>query len=108
MDPNLYRAPIFKRIDDPWIALLVLAAFMFVSSIVALIILCCFWRRHKQRTRLYNQSFILSNKPTGRKQVEDQQPATYETQVLLEKELSYIFLYFLFWIERASIFFFER
>ncbi|UJR35909.1 hypothetical protein I4U23_028650 [Adineta vaga] len=80
MDLNIARAPIFKRIDEPWIALLVLGIFIFISSIVALIILCYFWRRHQQRTRLYNESFLLSNKPTGRKQMDDQQLKSYETQ----------------------------
>ena len=88
MDTDPFRAPIFKRIDDPWIGLLVLGIFIFVSAIVALIVLCCFWRRHQQQNKMYNESFILSNKPTGRRPCEDQPSTSYETQVLIRNKSS--------------------
>ncbi|CAF0907043.1 unnamed protein product [Adineta steineri] len=84
IDSNLFPTSIIKRIDNPWIGLLVLGIFILISSIIALIVLCFLWRRHQQRTQLYNENFILSNKPTGKRQIpiqiEDQQSKSYETQ----------------------------
>ena len=99
IESTLYRAPVFKRIDDPWIGLLVLAIFIFVSAIIAIIVLCFLWRRHQQRMKLYNESYIFSNKPTGKRQIpiqiEDHQPKSYETQVCVsnrqKKRLEFIF-----------------
>ncbi len=85
IDSTLVNVPVFKPIDDPWIVLLVLSIFIFVSSIIAMIVLYFLWRRHRQLTQFYNESYILSNKPTGKRQIpvliEEQQPKTYETQV---------------------------
>lgn len=62
----MFRTPLFKRIDNPWLALLILAGFVLVSSIIAMIALCILWRRYKRR-RPYvtNQSSMISNPPLG-------------------------------------------
>lgn len=89
IDPNLLIDPIFKTIDGPWIGLLVLSIFILVSSIIAIIALHFLWRRYRlqQHKQFQNQSYILSNKPTGKRQVpvqiQDQKPNPYETQVCI-------------------------
>jgi len=87
IDSTIVPAPVFKRIDGPWIGLLVLSIFILISSIIALIILYFLWRRHRHLTEFYNQSYILSNQPTGKRQIpvqfEEQQPKPYETQVYI-------------------------
>jgi hypothetical protein len=83
IDSILSHTPVFKRIDDPWIGLIVLGIFIFVSSVIAMIVLCCLWRRHQQRTQFYNKTSILSNNPTGKRQIDDQQSKPYETQVFI-------------------------
>jgi hypothetical protein len=84
---NDILSPLFKRIDDPWIGLLALVIFIFVASIIAIIVLYFLWRRHQKHTQFHNQSYILSNKPTGKRQlpiqIEDQHPKPYETQVFI-------------------------
>jgi hypothetical protein len=81
----IYRVPSFKRIDDSWIGLLVLAIVIFVSSVISIVVLCILWRRYQQRTKFNNESYMLSNNPSGRRQIpvqiDDQQPRGYETQV---------------------------
>ncbi|CAF4575271.1 unnamed protein product [Rotaria sp. Silwood1] len=83
-DSTSFRASVYKRIDDPWIGLLVLAILIFVTSIISIVILCFLWRRYQQRKQIYHENHVLSNKPTGKRQIsvqlEDQQPKTYETQ----------------------------
>ncbi|CAF2479967.1 unnamed protein product [Rotaria sp. Silwood2] len=84
IDSTSFRVPVYKRIDDPWIGLLVLAIFIFILSIISIVVLCVLWRRYQQHTQIYNENYVLSNKPTGKRQipvqVEDQQPKPYETQ----------------------------
>jgi hypothetical protein len=100
IDSTLIRAPVYKSIDDPWIGLLVLSIFIFVSSIIAIIVLHFLWRRHQQLTQFYNESYILSNKPTGKRQIpvqmEDQQIKPYETQVDISDKKIKILIVFLF------------
>jgi len=85
IDSTILDAPVYKRIDDPWIALLVLSILLFVVSGIAIIVLYIFWRRYRQLTKVTNESYILSNKPTGRRQIpiqiQDQPPKFYEPQV---------------------------
>ncbi|CAF1201855.1 unnamed protein product [Didymodactylos carnosus] len=74
-------APFHKRIDDPWIALIVLSIFILVATIIAIITLCIFWRKHKQRTLFNNESYTLNSKPD---QLQNQnystRPKKYEVQ----------------------------
>ena len=89
IDSFLSRAPVFKSIDEPWIGLLVLGIVIFVASVIAIILLFIFWRRHQKQTEVQNRSYILSNKPTGKRQIPvqlgDEQPQSYETQVFVLK-----------------------
>jgi hypothetical protein len=68
-ESSSFRTSIFKRIDDPWIGLLLLAGVTFVSSIIATIILCCLWRRHQQHQQFHNQGYILGNQPNGQRTI---------------------------------------
>ena len=52
---------VFKQIDDPWVALLILGIFMLLSSITAIIVLCLVWRHHRKHTQIKNQNYILTN-----------------------------------------------
>ena len=83
IESPLLHTPVFKRIDDPWIALLVLGIFIFISSIIAVIALCFLWRR-QQNTQFHNESYILSDKPNINRQMPDHPPQDYETQVFNE------------------------
>lgn len=81
--------PVFKRIDDPWIALLALAIFILLASIVALIVLCIVWYYTEKRSQLKKKNYILNHKPNHTRQIpvyinHCQLPA-YETQVYLNK-----------------------
>jgi hypothetical protein len=67
VESGLLRAPLFKRIDDPWIGLVVLGGFILISSILAMIVLCCLWRRHQKRSQLESESYMLGNVPNGRR-----------------------------------------
>ncbi|CAF3545751.1 unnamed protein product [Rotaria sp. Silwood1] len=70
-----------KRIDEPWIALLVLGIVIFFLSIIAIIVLCLLWRRYQQRTQIKN---YLNNKSNGIRQIpvqiDNRQSKSYETQ----------------------------
>lgn len=85
IDSSPIEVPVYKTIDGPWIGLLVLSILIFVISIIAIVVLYFLWRRHQQNTQFYNESYILSNKPTGKTKIpiriEDQQPNSFETQV---------------------------
>ena len=83
-----YPKQVHKRIDGPWIALLVLSILIIVSSIIAIIILCLIWCRHKKRKSFRNENYTLSHKRTGTirqipVEIQDQQLKPYETQVYL-------------------------
>jgi len=87
MSTTNIQQPLFKRIDDPWIALIVLAVFILISTIIAIIILCLLWRRHKRLTQFYNESYILNTKSTQPlpSPIQDyyptnSRPKNYETQ----------------------------
>lgn len=72
VESALLRAPLFTRIDDPWIGLVVLGGFILISSILAMIVLCCLWRRHQKRSQLESESYMLGNAPNGRRPEPDQ------------------------------------
>ena len=76
---------VYKRIDDPWIGLLVLSILIPLFSIIGIIALVFFWRRSRQLRQVDNPNYILNNKSTGQRQlpvqIEDQQLKPYETQV---------------------------
>lgn len=82
---GIFRVPVFKRIDDPWIGLFVLAGFTILSALIAMIVLCLLWRRHQQRTKYYSKSSMLSNAPSGQRSmplpVGDPSGNHYESQV---------------------------
>jgi hydrogenase-4 membrane subunit HyfE len=69
IDSTILDVPVYKRIDDPWIALLVLSILIFVLSAIAIPVLYFFCRRYRQSMQSINESYILSNKPTGRRQI---------------------------------------
>jgi hypothetical protein len=99
IDSTIPPALVFKRIDDPWIGLLVLSIFILASSIIAMIVLYFLWRRYRRLTKFYNESYILSNQPTAKRQIpiqiEEQQPKPYETQVyILNIKQTFLLLYF--------------
>jgi cbb3-type cytochrome oxidase subunit 3 len=108
---DINQAPVFKSIDDPWIGLLVLSIFTFVLSIIAMLVLYYFWRRHKRRTQFYNESYILSNNPTGKSQIpiqiQDQQPIPYETQVYILNKKQKLFCCFIL-LNREWMHLFQR
>jgi hypothetical protein len=56
-------------LNDPWIGLLVQSIFILVQSIIAMIVLYSLWRRHQQLTQFYNESYILSNKLTRKREI---------------------------------------
>jgi hypothetical protein len=56
-------------LNDPWIGLLVQSIFILVQSIIAMIVLYFLWRRHQQLTQFYNESYILSNKLTRKREI---------------------------------------
>ena len=66
-ESNLFRAPLFKRIDNQWLGLLLLAGFVVISSTIALCALYCLWRRYRNREPFTNQSSIISNSPVGQR-----------------------------------------
>jgi hypothetical protein len=70
------QSSVFKQIDDPWLALLILGIFMLLSSITAIIVLCLVWRRHRMHTQIKNENYILNNQ-----QIDPRQLQNYETQV---------------------------
>ena len=72
VESALLRAPLFTRIDDPWIGLVVLGGFILISSFFAMIVLCCLWRRHQKRSQLESESYMLGNAPNGRRPGPDQ------------------------------------
>lgn len=68
--------------DVYWIVLIIGGIFMFILSIITIIVLCIFWRRHRISTKLeentqvpYRQSQIYET------QVPHRQSEIYETQV---------------------------
>lgn len=77
--------PVYKRIDGPWIGLLVLAICICLATAIAIPLLFFCWRRYQQSTQVEDQSEILSTKPTGDRpipiQIEEQPTKFYETQV---------------------------
>lgn len=77
--------PVYKRIDGPWIGLLVAAIVIFLAAAIAIPLLLCCWRRYQQSTQAEDQNEILSTKPTGERpipiQIEEQPTKFYETQV---------------------------
>ena len=85
LSSSLFRIPVFKRIDDPWIGLFVLAGFTIISALIAMVVLCLLWRRHQQRTKYYRKSSMLSNAPSGQKSmplpVGDPSGNPYDSQV---------------------------
>ena len=78
--------PVHKRIDGPWIGLLVLAICIFLATAIAIPLLFFCWRRYQQSTQAEDQSEILSTKPTSDRQIpiriEEQPPKFYEKQVM--------------------------
>lgn len=81
-------SPVFKTIDGPWIALLVLGLLGLLVSIVSIVALWFLSRRYQQpvSTEVTNEMHNLSTKTTGRRpipvQIEPQPMTSYETQVL--------------------------
>ncbi|CAF3655524.1 unnamed protein product [Rotaria socialis] len=83
-----FRAPEFKRIDAPWIGLLILGIIIFLSSIISIAIVFLLWRYFRLRAQLTNQTqthTLTTNTATGKRpipvQIEEEQPPTiYETQ----------------------------
>jgi hypothetical protein len=99
IDSTIVPAPVFKPIDGPWIGLLVLSIFILVASVFAMIVLYFLWRYYQRLTEFYNKSYILSNPPTGKRQIpvqiEEQQPKPYEIQVyILNVKQTFSFFYF--------------
>lgn len=82
---GIFRVPVFKRIDDPWIGLFVLAGVTLISAFIAMIVLCLLWRRHQRRTKYYSKSSMLSNAPSGQKTMSlpmgDSSANNYDSQV---------------------------
>jgi hypothetical protein len=80
---HIYELPVFTRIDDPWIALLILGIFMFILSVVAIVVLCLLWRRHKKHTQFVvnNQFDATAQQPA---QIQNRHSQTYETQVCMK------------------------
>jgi len=79
---------VYKPIDGPWIALLVIGILMIISSIIAIVMLYFFWRRYQRRIQLNRVNYILNPKPNGNIQIpiqiNDRQPQSYETQVCIK------------------------
>ncbi|CAF1931878.1 unnamed protein product [Rotaria magnacalcarata] len=76
-----------KQIDDSWIALLVIAILILISSIITITVLCLLWRRHQQRIQVTNENPFLNNKsnrnrPLPVQQFNHCQARLYETQKL--------------------------
>jgi len=101
---------VYKPIDGPWIALLVIGILMIISSIIAIVMLYFFWRRYQRRTQLNQVNYILNPKPNGNNiqipiQINDRQPQSYETQVCIKILFYYLKRRFRFFakIENGSI-----
>jgi hypothetical protein len=95
IDSTIQDAPVYKRIDDPWIALLVLSILIFVLSAIAIPVLYFFWRRYRQTIRSPNENYILSNKPTGRRQIPIQIEDQAQVNIFLDKLFNSIVVDFL-------------
>ena len=84
--------PQYKRIDGPWIGLLVLAAVIFLASLIAIPLLYLCWRRYQQATRVEDKSEILENQSASQRQipihVEDPPRDFYEAQVNIVHTIS--------------------
>ncbi|UJR10127.1 hypothetical protein I4U23_014350 [Adineta vaga] len=72
--------PVFKSIDGPWIALLIIGILMFISSLIGVVLLYIVWRRFNQQSPIRNATY----KPNGNIkipiEINERQPQTYETQ----------------------------
>ena len=79
---------VYKSIDDAWIGLLILAIFILVASISAIIALFLLWFRYQRTRRLFQESYLSSPKATNRRAIPvqiDEYPTTgYETQVVFD------------------------
>lgn len=77
--------PVFKEIDGPWIALLILGIFIFISSLIAIIVLFILLRRHQKYVQVQNRNLALTNQSNELRQIPiqtiDRQASIYETQV---------------------------
>lgn len=67
----------FDELDVYWIVLIVLGIFMFLASIVTIIVLCILWRRHQTSTKQFNDNNHIQI-PV---QIDPYQLPDYETQV---------------------------
>ncbi|CAF0862337.1 unnamed protein product [Adineta ricciae] len=78
--------PVFKSIDGPWIALLVIGILMFISSAIGTVLLYIVWRRFNQQPSqpTKNVNYVVNSKPNGNISIPVQINAapsqTYETQ----------------------------
>ena len=89
MDSLEKDLPEYKRIDGPWIGLLVLGIVIFLAALIAIPILYFCWRRYQQANAAEDKNEILENKPASERQISvqiDDQPRNfYETQVTTRK-----------------------
>jgi hypothetical protein len=44
---DYFRSSIFYQLDVSWIVLIAAGIFMFISSIITIVVLCLLWRRHR-------------------------------------------------------------
>lgn len=77
---DYFDSSTFSELDVYWIVLIALGIFMFMASIVTIIVLCVLWRRHQTSTQLNNNQ---NNIPIP-VYIDPQQLPDYETQVCLQ------------------------
>ena len=73
---DYFDSSTFVELDVYWIVLIAVGIFMFLASIVTIIVLCVLWRRHQTSTQSNNNNNIPI--PV---QIDPQQLPDYETQV---------------------------
>jgi uncharacterized membrane protein len=77
--PDIESSSIFNEMDIYWIVLIIVGIFMFISSVITIIVLCLIWRRHRKSIIQFN------NKPSvNTVEINDRQSQNYEIQVYIE------------------------